>query len=227
MSRLILLRHGQSEWNKRNLFTGWVDIPLSKEGIEESFSAGKILSSIPIDFIFTSSLIRSQMTAMLAMTMQDSCRVPVISHKGEGKLDLLGKIYNVATEKEVIPVIIASELNERAYGELQGLNKTETIEKFGAAQVKLWRRSFDVSPPKGESLEMTAARAIPYFKEKIIPFLKEGKNVLICAHGNSLRSIIMDLDKMTKEEIIHFELTTGIPVMYDYKNGKFEKKTNL
>lgn len=224
MSQLILLRHGQSEWNKRNLFTGWVDIPLSQEGIDEAFSAGDDIKDIPIDIIITTTLIRAQMTAVLAMTRHLSGKVPVILHVGEGKLETQAKIYGHEAQEHVIPVLRCWELNERAYGELQGLNKAETAEKFGADQVKLWRRSYDVAPPGGESLEMTAARSIPYFEENIVPLLKQGKNVLVCAHGNSLRSIIMHLDGLSKDQVVHLELATGFPVIYDYGNGNFVKK---
>lgn len=226
MSKLILLRHGQSEWNKHNLFTGWVDIPLSKQGIDEALEAGKTIRNIPIDIIFTSTLIRAQMTAMLAMSEHHSGKVPVILHSGEGKLDEWSTIYSEKTKHQTIPVYCSWELNERMYGELQGLNKTETAEKFGADQVKIWRRSYNVRPPHGESLEMTAARSIPYFKEQVFPLLKDGKNILISAHGNSLRSIIMYLDHLTEDEVVHLELATGLPVIYDYSNGKFNKQTS-
>lgn len=218
-----MMRHGQSLWNDLNLFTGWVDIPLTAKGIEEALEGGKLLKDIPIDIIFMSSLIRSQLTAMLVMSVHSSGKVPVILHPGEGKLEEWAKIYSKETEKNTIPVIRAWELNERMYGELQGLNKTETAEKFGADQVKKWRRSYDIAPPNGESLEMTAARSIPYFKDKIAPHLKEGKNVFISAHGNSLRSIIMYLDNLTREQVIHLELGTGVPIIYEYFQGKFIK----
>lgn len=223
MSQLILLRHGQSEWNKRNLFTGWVDVPLSEEGIKEALAAGTLLSEIPIDIILTSTLVRAQMTALLAMSKHHSKKVPIVLHGGEGKLEEWGQIYSEETKNEVIPVIRSPELNERAYGELQGLNKQETAEKFGAEQVKLWRRSYDTPPPNGESLEMTAARSIPYFKQKILPLLEENKNVFVCAHGNSLRSIIMYLDGLSKDEVLHLELATGVPVIYEFSKGSFNK----
>jgi len=228
MGKLILMRHGQSKWNELNLFTGWVDIPLSTKGIEESLQGGTLIKDIPIDIIFMSSLIRSQMTAMLAMSIHSSGKVPLVLHPGEGNLEEWAKIYNPETEKTCIPTIRAWELNERMYGELQGLNKAETIEKFGADQVKLWRRSYDIRPPHGESLKMTAARSIPYFKEKILPFLKQGKNVFVSAHGNSLRSIIMYLDGLTEEQVIQLELETGVPVIYSLdQNHQFSKeKTN-
>lgn len=226
MAKLILLRHGQSEWNKHNLFTGWVDIPLSKKGIQEALDAGQLIRDIPIDIIITTTLIRAQMTAMLAMIDHHSGKVPVILHPGEGKLEEWSKICSEHAEQQVIPVVRCWELNERMYGELQGLNKAETAEKFGADQVKIWRRSYDTAPPNGESLAMTAARSIPYFKQQVMPLLKLGKNVLISAHGNSLRSIIMYLDKLTKDEVVHLELATGVPVIYDCIDEVFKSSQN-
>jgi len=224
MSQLILLRHGQSEWNKRNLFTGWVDIPLSREGIDEALKAGEAINGIIIDIIVTSILVRAQMTAFLAMSRHHSNKVPVVLHTGEGKLDEWSQIYSEETKSEIIPVIRTPELNERAYGKLQGLNKMETAKKFGAEQVRIWRRSFDVAPPDGESLAMTASRSIPYFEQTIVPYLEEDKNVLVCAHGNSLRSIIMHLEGLSKEDVIHLELSTGVPVIYDFSKGSFVKR---
>lgn len=222
--KLILIRHGQSEWNKRNLFTGWVDIPLSVEGIEEALKAGKRISHIPIDVIFISSLMRAQMTAMLVMSEHTSGKTPMILHPHQGKLEDWAKNYNPEAEKNCIPVTAAWEINERMYGELQGLDKDETRKKFGADQVHIWRRSFDVAPPGGESLEMTAKRSIPYFQNEIVPHLKAGKNVLVSAHGNSLRSIVMDLDKLSREEVLKLEIPTGEPLCYSYVDGHFEKE---
>lgn len=224
MAKLILMRHGQSQWNYLNLFTGWVDIPLSSEGVEESLRGGEKIRHVPIDIIFTSTLIRAQMTAMLAMTMHHSGKVPVILHSGEGKIDEWGKIYSQAAEIQTIPVVRAWELNERMYGELQGVNKKEMAEKYGAEQVQVWRRSYDTPPPQGESLKMTAERSIPYFENTIVPYLKEGKNVFIAAHGNSLRSIMMKLDKLTADQVVKLELETGLPVFYEYEKGHFIKQ---
>ncbi len=221
-AKLILLRHGASLWNQKNIFTGWVDIPLSPKGIEESFQAGKKIATTPIDVIFTSTLIRAQMTAMLAMSVHEGDKVPCILHT-EGKLKEWAEIYSEETKKSCIPVHVAWQLNERMYGELQGMNKDEMREKFGADQVQIWRRSFDVPPPEGESLEMTAARSIPYFQEKIIPLLNAGKNVLISAHGNSLRSIVMFLDKLSKEQVVNLEMATGAPVIYTFEAGNWHK----
>ncbi len=224
MSKLILLRHGQSIWNKENLFTGWVDIPLSEEGVNEAYLAGKKIENIPIDCIYTSSLIRAQMTLCLALLHHKSKKIPSFMHPGEGKLEEWSQVYSEETKKRLIPVFCAWELNERMYGKLQGLNKKETAEKFGADQVQLWRRSYDVKPPDGESLEMTAARAIPYFKKKIVPHLEKGETVLVSAHGNSLRAILMHMENLSKEEVIKLELATGDPLIYSYTSKKWKKE---
>lgn len=225
MAKLILMRHGQSQWNQNNLFTGWVDIPLSLKGVEESLEGGKKIHNIPIDVIFTSSLIRAQMTAMLAMSVHKSGKVPVILHpENEGKLNSWAQIYGEQAKSQTIPTFIAWELNERMYGELQGINKTELAERYGKEQVQIWRRSYDIPPPKGESLEMTAARSIPYFENTIIPYLEKGQNVFIAAHGNSLRAIIMDLEGLSKEEVVKLEMATGEPIIYDYHDGIYNKK---
>jgi 2,3-bisphosphoglycerate-dependent phosphoglycerate mutase len=227
MAKLILMRHGQSQWNLHNLFSGWVDIPLSLKGVEEALEGGRQIQDEPIDIIFTSSLIRAQMTAMLAMTMHHSGKVPVISHQGDKKMEEWSKIYSPHTQAETIPVICAWQLNERMYGELQGLNKADLAEKFGTEQVQIWRRSFDVPPPKGESLKMTAERTIPYFEEAIVPLIKQGMNVFVAAHGNSLRSIIMDLDGLSETEVVSLELPTGMPVIYNYENTQFIKQQSI
>jgi 2,3-bisphosphoglycerate-dependent phosphoglycerate mutase len=224
MAKLILMRHGQSVWNLHNLFSGWVDIPLSTQGIEEAFAGGRQIKHEPIDCIFTSTLIRAQMTALLVMSVHDSGKTPVIDHTGESQLDEWSKIFSPTVQSQTIPVFRAWELNERMYGELQGLNKAELAQQYGADQVQIWRRSFDIPPPQGESLKMTAERTLPYFKEKIIPYLEKGQNVLIVAHGNSLRSIIMSLDQLSPEEIVHLELATGLPIIYTYENRQFNKK---
>ena len=226
MSRnsLIMMRHGESEWNKLNQFTGWVDIPLSQGGIEEAIEGGRLIRDIPIDVIIMTTLIRSQMTAMLAMSQHNSGKVPVVMHSGEGKLDEWGTIYSEEARAKMIPCLTCWELNERMYGELQGYNKAALAVKYGAEQVKLWRRSYDVCPPNGESLELTAARSIPYFKKTIMPLLEERKTVFVSAHGNSMRSIIMDLDGLTKEEVLSLEIPTGVPIIYKYDEGQLRKQ---
>lgn len=221
--KIILMRHGRSIWNKKNFFTGWVDVPLDEEGIREALEGGKKIAEIPIDVVFTSSLIRAHMTVALSLLHHKSGKVPLFLHPGEGKLESWGKIYSKEAEKETIPVYQAWQLNERMYGHLQGLNKKETAEQFGSDQVQLWRRSYDVAPPEGESLLMTAQRTLPYFREKIIPYLDKGKSVLVSAHGNSLRSIVMELDGLNPQQVINLEIPTGEALIYSYQQGKWEK----
>ncbi|RDX62457.1 hypothetical protein CR513_59208, partial [Mucuna pruriens] len=221
---LILIRHGESLWNEKNLFTGCVDVPLSKKGIDEAIEAGKRISSIPVDLIFTSALIRAQMTAMLAMTQHRRRKVPIIMHNESEQAREWSQVFSEDTKKQSIPVIASWQLNERMYGELQGLNKQETADRYGKEQVHEWRRSYDTPPPNGESLEMCAERAVAYFRDQIEPQLLSGKNVMIAAHGNSLRSIIMYLDKLTSQEVISLELSTGIPMLYIFKEGRFIRR---
>lgn len=220
---LIMMRHGQSEWNKADVFTGWADIPLSAQGIEEALKAGEKIKKLPIDVIFMSTLVRAQATAMLAMSVHEGGKIPKVMHPEDKRLDEWGQVWDKEMEKKCIPVHKAWQLNERFYGQLQGLNKQATREKYGVEQVKIWRRSYDVAPPGGESLEMTAKRTIPYFKENVLPLLNEGKNVFISAHGNSLRSIIMYLDNLTKEQVVDLELATGEPIFYSIENGSWRK----
>ncbi|ESR41399.1 hypothetical protein CICLE_v10027051mg, partial [Citrus x clementina] len=223
-SALILIRHGESLWNEKNLFTGCVDVPLTKKGIEEALQAGIRICNIPIDVIYTSTLIRAQMTAMLAMTQHRHKKVPIITHNENEQANLWNQIYSKETKKQSIPVTPAWQLNERMYGELQGLNKQETAERYGKELVHGWRRSYDIPPPNGESLEMCSKQAVAYFREHIEPQLQSGKHVMVAAHGNSLRSIIMYLDKLTSQEVINLELSTGIPLLYIYKEGRFMKR---
>jgi 2,3-bisphosphoglycerate-dependent phosphoglycerate mutase len=223
MSLLVLLRHGESMWNKKNVFTGWVDVPLSSGGIEEALQAGEKLANVEFDVIYTSTLVRAMQTTMLSMTKSNSRKTPVVMHK-EGKQEQWSKIYSEEMQKEVLPVYTDWHLNERYYGELQGHNKKKTAEIYGAEQVQLWRRSYDIPPPNGECLKDTATRTIPFFKETIIPLLKKGQNVYVVAHGNSLRSIVMHLDNLTEQEVLKLEIATGVPVWYTYENNQFRKK---
>lgn len=218
--KLILLRHGQSVWNKKNLFTGWVDIPLSPEGIEEARRAGEKLSSMSIDFIFTSALVRSFMTALIAMAYYKGGKTVQVLHP---EANTWHSIHSQAVENEVIPLQSAWQLNERMYGQLQGLNKDEIRQKYGDEQVKSWRRSFDVAPPEGESLKMTGERTLPYFQEVIMPRLQEGKNVLVAAHGNSLRSIIMFLEKLSGQQIVELEIPFAEPLIYTLDGSIWKK----
>ena len=194
MAKLILIRHGQSVWNAENRFTGWTDVDLSDKGVKEAEAAGHELRGQVIDVVHTSDLIRAKRTAEIVIRANGSSKEAVT--KSDWRL------------------------NERNYGSLQGLNKAETAEKHGAEQVRIWRRSFDVAPPDGESLEMTAERTIPYFEEEILPDLQSGMSVLVSAHGNSLRSIVMHIEGISPQEIVSFEIETGVPRYYDYSDGK-------
>lgn len=211
MSKLILLRHGQSQWNRDNLFTGWVDVPLTMQGIDEALQAGEKFATAKIDCIFTSTLLRAQQTALLAMSQNNSPKVPIRSNDNAWH-----KIYSDSAEANSIPIIAHSDLNERYYGELQGMNKDTAREKFGAEQVHIWRRSYNTPPPGGESLQNTVKRAWSFFENNILPQLANGKNCLVAAHGNSLRAIIMQIEQMSPDEILKFEIATGQPIFYEF-----------
>lgn len=223
MAKLILMRHGQSVWNEKNLFTGWVDVPLTKKGIDEAISGGKKISNIPIDIVYVSSLIRAQMTAFLAMMHHSSGKVCILQHADDSQLQKWAKIYDPETQNSTIPVYQAWELNERMYGELQGLKKKKVAEEFGEKQFKLWRRSYATPPPKGESLKMTAERTLPFFNKTIVSLLQQGKNVFVSAHGNSLRAIIMQLDNLSEDEVVSLEIATGDPIIYEFQNDQWKK----
>lgn len=186
---LVLVRHGQSEWNLKNLFTGWKDPDLTEKGCAEAVHAGEILreAGLVFDVAYTSALKRSQKTLELIQS---------------------------ELEQSTLPVIRSSALNERDYGDLTGINKEEACRRWGAEQVRIWRRSFDTAPPGGESLKMTADRVLPYYHEEILPKILEGQHVLIVAHGNSLRALIMELESLSAEQILQKELATGHPILY-------------
>jgi 2,3-bisphosphoglycerate-dependent phosphoglycerate mutase len=219
MAKLVLVRHGQSLWNKKNVFTGWVDVPLSTVGIEEALKAGETLADVEFDAVYTSVQVRALETAMIAMAQNKSEKTPVVIHS-DGKMSEWGVIYSEEMNKNVIPVYRDWHLNERYYGELQGMNKAETAKTYGDEQVHIWRRSYDVPPPNGECLQDTAERTIPFFKENILKQLKEGKNVLVSAHGNRLRSIVMYIENLSKEEVLKLEIPTGVPLLFNYENNK-------
>jgi len=200
MPTLVLVRHGQSLWNLENRFTGWIDVPLSEQGVAEARRAGDLLKAFRFDVAYTSALTRAQETLRIL-------------------LETMGAQP---------PVIRDQALNERHYGDLQGLNKEDTAKRYGADQVKLWRRSYDVPPPNGESLEMTAKRTLPFFDRCIAGDLRQGKNVLVVAHGNSNRSIVMQLDRLTGEQVVALELATGAPLVYEMeKDGATVKSKRV
>lgn len=196
MTNLTLVRHGQSDWNNKNLFTGWENPGLTKKGVEEAHKTGNLLKeeNKNYSYLFTSILDRAINTADII-------------------LEELGI--------DQINVIRDQALNERDYGELTGLNKDAARKKWGEDQVHIWRRSFDVPPPGGESLKDTAERVIPYFRDKILPLLIEDNNILISAHGNSLRALVMYIEGLSSEEILTREIATGQPISYEFFDGKF------
>lgn len=183
---LIIVRHGQSQWNLENRFTGWKDVSITEHGRVEAFQAARKLRGQPMEVAFTSMLKRAWETLDI---IQETCHWQ-------------------------LPVIKDAALNERSYGRLEGLNKAETAVEYGEKQVHIWRRSYDVAPPGGESLSDTAARVIPYYEKKIAPMLKEGKGILVVAHGNSLRALMMRLENLTPAQILEVELPTGVPKRY-------------
>jgi 2,3-bisphosphoglycerate-dependent phosphoglycerate mutase len=189
MSKLVCVRHGQSKWNKENRFTGWVDVELSEQGIKEANEAGELLKGFKFDKIYTSVLKRAINTAEIISDVAGFNEIEMISNKA---------------------------LNERHYGDLQGLNKAEIGEKVGAEQLHIWRRSFDIAPPAGESLKDTLERVLPYYENEIAPLLKAGKDILISAHGNSLRALTMHLEGVTKEDISDINIPTGKPYVYEF-----------
>jgi 2,3-bisphosphoglycerate-dependent phosphoglycerate mutase len=189
MIPLVLLRHGESQWNLENRFTGWTDVPLSPKGVEEARAAGEKLKGYTFDRAFTSVLKRA--------------------------IDTLDIVLDIIGQKG-LPVEYHYALNERHYGDLQGLNKAETAKKYGDAQVKLWRRSYDVRPPNGESLKDTAERVLPYWSQNILPHVTKGERILISAHGNSLRSLVMHLDNLSESEVLELNIPTGVPLVYQF-----------
>ena len=203
MSHLVLVRHGQSEWNEKNLFTGWRDPDLTAQGIDEAKAAGQALKrqGLVFDLAFTSDLQRAQKTLTL-----------LLAEQGQGNL----------------PTTQNQALNERDYGDLAGLNKDDARKKWGDEQVHIWRRSYDTPPPGGESLKDTGARVLPYFDSDILPHVKTGKNILIAAHGNSLRSLVMRLEGLSSAEILDVNIDTGVPYIYQMDaDGAVQSKAIL
>ncbi len=189
MKRVVFIRHGESQWNRENRFTGWVDVPLSPNGEQEAREAGEKLRDFRFDRAFASVLVRAVRTLEIV-------------------LEVIGQSH--------IPIEKNQALNERMYGDLQGLNKAETVKQYGAEQVTLWRRSYDVRPPGGESLHDTAERVIPYYQRQVRPQLAEGKTLLVVAHGNSLRALVMHLTALSREAVLELNIPTGAPVCYEF-----------
>lgn len=200
---MVLVRHGESEWNKLNLFTGWTDVPLSELGVSEAKAAGEQLKDLgyQFDIAYTSHLIRAWKTLIYILD---------------------------AVDQEGLPMICNKALNERDYGDLAGLNKDDARRKWGEEQVHIWRRSFETPPPGGESLKDTTERVLPFFDAKIMPDVMAGKNVIVSAHGNSLRGLIMRLDDLSKEEVTQLNLPTGSPIVYRFnEDGSVASKEDF
>ena len=200
---LVLVRHGQSEWNALNLFTGWKDPGLTDQGRQEANQAGQLIQSLNLDFdvMFTSALVRAQLTGDIILNIIKQTHIPTIKNQA---------------------------LNERNYGDLAGLNKDDARAKWGAEQVQIWRRSYDTPPPGGESLKDTGERVMPYFNQEILPPIKKGQNILISAHGNSLRSMIKFLDNISDTEIVKLEIPTGAPIHFTFnEHGDVDSRTDL
>lgn len=200
---LVLVRHGQSEWNALNLFTGWKDPGLTDQGRQEANQAGQLIQSLNLDFdvMFTSALMRAQLTGDIILNIIKQTHIPTIKNQA---------------------------LNERNYGDLAGLNKDDARAKWGAEQVQIWRRSYDIPPPGGESLKDTGERVMPYFNQEILPLIKKGQNILISAHGNSLRSMIKFLDNISDTEIVKLEIPTGAPIHFTFnEQGDVDSRTDL
>ena len=200
---LVLVRHGQSEWNALNLFTGWKDPGLTDQGRQEANQAGQLIQSLNLDFDvrFTSALVRAHLTGDIILNIIKQTHIPTIKNQA---------------------------LNERNYGDLAGLNKDDARAKWGAEQVQIWRRSYDTPPPGGESLKDTGERVMPYFNQEILPLIKKGQNILISAHGNSLRSMIKFLDNISDSEIVKLEIPTGAPIHFTFnEHGDVDSRTDL
>ena len=203
MESLVLVRHGQSQWNEKNIFTGWKNPDLTELGIKEAIKAGIALkkSGYKFDLMFTSVLLRAIRTGKLILEELDQKNLKVIENEA---------------------------LNERDYGDLSGLNKDEAREKWGSDQVHTWRRSFDTPPPQGESLKNTAERVLPYFSENILPLIRKNREIVVVAHGNSLRALVMHLDNLSPDEVVRLEIPTGMPICYQINNqGQVQNKILL
>jgi 2,3-bisphosphoglycerate-dependent phosphoglycerate mutase len=217
MSKLVLVRHGESRWNLDNRFTGWVDVPLSANGIREAQATAKRLKRMNFDVAFTSRLTRAQSTLLIILSEQN--RTGVFQHVGEGEYYKWTCSSNRCT-KDDIPIYPDKRLNERYYGDLQGLDKAEANRVYGKQRVFLWRRGFTNKPPGGESLKMTFDRVYPYFSRTIMRRVRMGENVLLAAHGNTLRAIMMHLQRIKSADIPYLDLPQGKPIIYEYKKGR-------
>ncbi len=219
MAKLYLQRHLKSQWNTENRFTGWVDVPVSKEGADSAKDAASLLKEEKFDIVFTSPLARNMQTTI--KILRNLGKSPIFAHLDDGKMQKWGNFDGGVGE--CVLTYVSEKLNERYYGELQGLNKDEAKEQFGEEKVLLWRRSYDVAPPGGESLKDVCKRVDPFYKKYIEKDLKDGKNALVVASHNSLRAIVKYVEKVSDEKIIDVELPFGSLIKYDFEKGKYTK----
>ena len=219
MAKLFLQRHLKSQWNLENRYAGWVDNPLSDEGLSMADEAAELLKGERFDVVFTSPLSRNQQTTLEILKRLD--QKPLFLHVDGGKREQWETFEG--GNGTCLPAYVSEKLNERYYGKLQGLNKEESKKTFGEDQIKLWRRSYDIAPPEGESLKDTLNRVLPFYQEKIEPLLKEGKNVLIVSSGNTLRSIVKYAESISDDEIINFEIGFGGLVKYEFDGKEYKK----
>lgn len=218
--KLVIVRHGQSRFNKMNLFTGWLDVPLSEKGIREAHKVAEHCKNFDYDTVFTSQLKRTHETLSVILSKQN--KVGIFLHDGDKKYSIPDNLDSKLSEKILI-VYTNEALNERAYGALQGMNKKKATEIYSESQVFKWRRGFTDKPPQGESLKDVYERAIPYIERMVIPRLKHGETILIVGHGNTLRAVIKYLENIEDNKISFIELSLGHPLVYEYKSGKIER----
>jgi len=218
MAKLFLLRHFISQWNQENRFTGWVDVPLAKEGCEKAQEFSQRIFSQNISVVYTSPLMRNQQTVF--KVLKHAGKYPIFVHLDGGKMEKWGSFKGDSH----IPAYVSEKLNERYYGKLQGLDKNETMQKYGKDKVRLWRRSFEEKPPGGESLKGTFNRTVPFYKKYVEKDLKQGKNVLLVASHNSLRSIVKHIENISDKDIINFEIPYGGLLEYEFDGSGYCKK---
>ena len=223
MNYLVLVRHGDSFWNEEgyNCFTGWVDVANLPSGIEKLIKAGKLLSNFRFDIAFTSELYRGIETALTILSYNQVSGTPIIIHSKD-KISKWSRYYHTDFKK-FVPVIKSWHLNERYYGELQGMNKDKARRVYGKEQVFLWRRSYEISPPEGENLKEAEKRVVYFFNRKVMPEIREGKNVLIGAHGNSLRALVRKLDKISEQDVKNLQIEKGKPLFYRFRKGELQR----
>lgn len=226
MGKLVLIRHGESVWNTRNLFTGWVDVPLTQAGIVEATRASQVIKHIDFDVVYTSELVRAIQTALIVLLSDKKFRAPCMMHREWFWRKRYGKIHP-AEAKNIIPIYRSWRLNERFYGDLQGLNKAKIADIFGVDRVIGWRKGYTSKPPKGENLKHTSKRLLPFFNKTIIRELDADKNVLVSSHANLLRSMVMHIEQLDEAQVVGLEMDTANPIIYNYVNGKFEREERM